>query len=98
MRRVRCVSPHGGAHNGLRADNEQAAPPGYTGRLMLPPNEGGWVWNAALGHVAVGSEVDAPDDFTCDGFHFTDAEPPPDDPPAVPSAIPLADLLKKENG
>jgi len=90
MRRVRCVSPHGGAHNGLRADNELPAPPGYQGPLKLPPNEGGWVWNAVLGHVAVGSEADAPDDFTCDGFHFVPADVPP---PAV-SAGALADLLK----
>lgn len=76
MRRVRCVSPHGGAHHGLRADNELAAQPGYTGRLLLEPNEGGWVANAVLGHVAVGSEVDAPDppEFIADGFHFVDAD------------------------
>lgn len=75
MRRVRCVSPHGGAHNGLRADNEMPAPPGYAGRLALPPNEGGWVQNTVLGTVAVGDEVDAPDppEFIADGFHFTDA-------------------------
>jgi hypothetical protein len=98
MRRVRCVSPHGGAHNGLRADNEQPAPPGYAGRLMLPPNEGGWVWNATLGHVAVGDEADAPDDFICDNFHFTDAAPVPPAAEPAQSAIPLADLLKKGDG
>ncbi len=75
MRRVRCVSPHGGAHHGLRADNELPAPPGYTGALTLPPAEGGWVWNAVLGHVAVGDELDAPEPpgFIADGFHFVDA-------------------------
>lgn len=74
MRRVRCVSPHGGAHHGLRADNELPAPPGYAGALTLPPNEGGWVVNPVLGHVAVGDEVDAPEPpaFIADGFHFVD--------------------------
>jgi hypothetical protein len=74
MRTVRCVSPHGGAHHGLRADNELPAAPGYQGALMLPPNDGGWVYNAVLGHVAVGGEVDAPEppEFIADGFHFVD--------------------------
>src|SRR5690348_4094421 len=102
MRRVRCVSPHGGAHNGLRADNELPAPPGYEGRLLLPPNEGGWVWTAGLGHVAVGSEIDVPDDLNLPPFHYVDvtsdevAEQEVTQPAS--SAIPLADLLKKENG
>src|SRR6185437_5421523 len=75
MRRVRCVSPHGGAHNGLRADNELPAAPGYSGALRLPPNEGGWVVNPVLGYVAVGDEVDALEapEFIADGFHFIDA-------------------------
>lgn len=75
MRRVRCVSPHGGAHHGLRADNEMPAREGYTGPLLLQPNEGGWVWNPLLGHVAVGDEADAPEapEFICDGFHFVGA-------------------------
>ena len=95
MRTVRCVSPHGGAHNGLM-QNGDPAPPGFTGSLKLEPNEGGWVYNATLGHVAVGSEVDAPDDFTCDGFHFTDVTTGPDAAPTPPStANPLADLLSK---
>src|SRR6185437_11804480 len=128
MRRVRCVSPHGGAHHGQRADNELPAAPGYQGALRLPPNEGGWVVNPVLGYVAVGDEVDAPEapEFIADGFHFVDAASgkgdaceaagaacwcgqhrhelpapplPPEDPPAPPqSAIPLADLIKKENG
>lgn len=75
MRRVRCVSPQGGAPHGIRADNEEPAPPGYQGALKLPPNEGGWVSNAVLGTVAVGDEVDAPEppEFIADGFHFVDA-------------------------
>lgn len=75
MRRVRCVSPHGGAHHGIRADNELPAHPGYEGPLKLPPNEGGWVDNAVLGTVAVGDEVDAPEppEFIADGFHFVNA-------------------------
>ena len=95
MRRVRCVSPHGGAHHGLRADNGGPAPEGYTGALQLDPNPGGWVYNTVLGHVAVGSEVDAPDDFTCDGFHFEDAgDPLPHMPPSAAAVSSLADLLK----
>lgn len=75
MRTVRCVSPHGGARHGLRADNEQPARPGYQGALLLEPAELGWVWNPLLGHVRVGDEADAPDapDFIADGFHFVDA-------------------------
>jgi len=55
--------------------NDDPAPPGFTGPLKLAANEGGWVWNAVLGHVPVGAEVDAPDapEFIADGFHFVDA-------------------------
>jgi hypothetical protein len=74
MRRVRCVSPHGGGHYGLDR-NDQAAGPGYGGPLKLPPNEGGYVVSPVLGTVAVGGELDAPDPpfFIADGFHFVDA-------------------------
>jgi len=80
MRRVRCVSPHGGAHHGIRADNELPAQEGYQGALIVPPNEGGWVDNAVLGRVAVGDEVDAPEppEFICDGFHFVNEGGGPD--------------------
>lgn len=80
MRTVRCVSPHGGAHHGLRADNEQPAQPGYQGALLLEPNEGGWVWNPLLGHVRVGDIVDAPEapGFIADGFHFVTVSDNPD--------------------
>lgn len=75
MRKVRCVSPHGGCHNGMRADNGLPAHPGYGGPLRLPPNEGGHVVNATLGYVAVGAEADAPEApaFIADGFHFVDS-------------------------
>jgi hypothetical protein len=95
MRQVRCVSPHGGAHNGLM-HNGDPAPPGFAGPLQLEPNEGGYVVNGVLGTVAVGSVVDAPDDFTCDGFHFVDVDAPP--PPVTPAGNPLSDLLKKGDG
>jgi hypothetical protein len=97
VRKVRCVSPHGGCHDGVRADNGMPARPGYKGALSYPPNPrtgtgltpgegGGYVDNAILGRVAVGSEVDAPDDFEPGGFHFVWAD---DDPPAVAEAPPV---------
>lgn len=74
MRRVRCISPHGGGHHGLFRDG-RAAGPGYEGPLEHPPNPGGYVVSAVLGTVAVGAELDAPDApfFIADGFHFADA-------------------------
>jgi len=74
MRKVRCVSPHGGCHHGQRADNGKAAPPGFAGQLLHPPNDGGYIDNAVLGTVAVGSVTDAPEPpgFIADGFHFVD--------------------------
>ena len=74
MRRVMCVSPHGGAHHGTDAEGDPVGP-GYAGRMMNPPNEGGYVDNAVLGRVAVGDEADAPEapEFIADGFHFVDA-------------------------
>ena len=71
MKRVRCVSPHGGGHDGILHSGEWA-PPGWAGPLAHPPNPGGYIDNAVLGRVAVGAEVDAPDDFNPDGFHFID--------------------------
>ena len=73
-RKVRCVSPHGGAHHGTDG-HDRPASPGYRGPLRLPPNEGGYVDNAVLGRVPVGAEVDAPEPpgFIADGFHFVDA-------------------------
>lgn len=73
MRRVRCVSPHGGAHHGTDAEGDPVAA-GYAGPMMNPPNEGGYIDNAVLGRVAVGDETDAPEppEFIADGFHFID--------------------------
>jgi hypothetical protein len=95
MRRVRCVSPHGGGHHGLDQDGRSVRE-GYDGPLAYPPNDGGYVSNGVLGTVAVGSEVDAPDDFTCDGFHFVDVATGAADPPAAPAPS-LADLLKGDS-
>lgn len=99
--RVRCVSPHGGGHHGLDHDG-RPLPAGYEGpRMAWPPNEGGYVENAAVAPhpVAVGSELDAPDGYEPDGYHFV----PADEPAAagtVSQAAPspassLAGLLKK---
>lgn len=73
MRRVKCVSPHGGAHHGTDHLGDPVGP-GYTGQMMNPPHEGGYVDNAVLGRVAVGTELDAPEppEFIADGFHFID--------------------------
>jgi hypothetical protein len=81
MRKVKCVSPYGGAVNGLRADTGEGAPPGYAGPLRLPPHPGGYVDVPALARaVAVGTEVDAPDPpaFICDGVNFVNASGAPD--------------------
>ena len=91
-KRVRCISPHGGCHNGMRHDGNPvfALPDGSVPevapeKLRLPPNPGGWINNVDLGYCAVGQEYDAPDDFEPDGFHFEDAGPPPPPPPAPTS-------------
>lgn len=75
MRRVTCVSPHGGAHHGTDRDGDPVGP-GYSGPMAHPPNPGGYVDSPVLGRVAVGSEVDAPDapEFICDGFHFVNED------------------------
>jgi hypothetical protein len=90
MKKVRCISPHGGAHHGIRADNNLPAPPGYKGRLVLEPHEGGYVDNAALSAapIPVGSVLDAPDDFEPDGFHFElVTESPPKTAVPSPSGV-----------
>ena len=97
--RVRCISPHGGGHHGIRADNEEWAAEGYEGPLLVPPNEGGYVSCPALSYqpVAVGSELDAPEDFVPDGYHFEavtgSGDPPP--PPPDPGLGGVAELLGK---
>ena len=86
--KVRCISPHGGARHGTDGRGEPVAE-GYEGPRQLPPNEGGYVDHGVLGRVAVGSVVDAPDDFIADGFHFETVDapkPPPTPPPAAPAA------------
>lgn len=91
MKKVRCISPHGGAHHGTDGHGQPVGPD-YSGPRRDPPNPGGYIDNGVLGRVAVGSVVDAPDDFEPDGFHFElAADPPP--PPA--SGGGLADLLSK---
>ena len=89
MKRVRCVSPHGGGHDGILHSGDPA-PPGWTGPLAYPPNPGGYIDNVILGRVAVGAEADAPDDYVPDGYHFTAADGAP---PPGPAASPLASLL-----
>ena len=105
--RVRCVSPHGGGHHGLDADG-RPVPEGYDGpRLAWPPNEGGYVENAAVAPhpIAVGSVIDAPDGYEPDGYHFLPADDLPagggqgagavsQAAPSPAAASPLADLLK----
>lgn len=79
MRKVRCVSPHGGAHHGTDGRGQPVGPL-YNGPRQLPPNPGGYVDNAVLGRVAVGAEVDAPEPpgFIADGFHFVNDAGGPD--------------------
>ena len=72
-KKVRCISPHGGLREGHKIAG-------------IPPSEHGYVTNSVLGTVEVGTEVDAPDDFVCDGFHFELAQAPP--PPAPPAPVP----------
>lgn len=102
--RVRCVSPHGGGHHGLDGDG-RPLPAGYEGpRMAFPPNDLGYVENAAVAPhpVAVGSVVDAPDDYVPDGYHFVPADEPASSEVAKEEAAPsaaapsLADLLKGE--
>jgi hypothetical protein len=89
--KVKCISPHGGAHHGTDGRGEPVTA-GYDGPRQLPPNEGGYIDNGILGRVAVGSIVDAPGDFIIDGYHFEAAEPPKTTtaPPPTPTAAPAA--------
>ena len=75
MRKVKCVSPHGGAHYGTNGRGDPVGPL-YSGPRQLEPNEGGYIDNTVLGRVPVGAEVDAPEapEFIADGFHFVDSE------------------------
>lgn len=75
MRKVRCVSPHGGARHGVLHNGDPALP-GDSRPLRHPPHEAGYVDVPALRRtVAVGDEIEAPEPpgFIADGFHFADA-------------------------
>ena len=87
MKKVKCISPHGGSHYGMRHDGTpvHALPDGTVPavdpeKLRLQPHEGGWIHNAQLGYCAAGEVYDAPDDFAADGFHFEDVKAPPASP------------------
>lgn len=101
-KKVRCISPHGGSHNGMYHDGTpvSALPDGTIprpdpGKLRLPPNPGGYVADTRLGHCAVGQVYDVPDDFYADGFHWEDVTPPEAPPPPPPPA-PAAPAAKAE--
>lgn len=83
--KVRCISPHGGAHYGT---NGQGDPVGenYDGPRQLPPNPGGYVSCPDLSPapVAVGSVIDAPDGFVPDGYNFEAVAPAAPAPPPAP--------------
>jgi len=74
VRKVKCVSPHGGARHGTDSRGRPVGP-AYQGDYRNPPCEGGYIDNGVLGRVAVGATVDAPEPpgFIADGFHFVDA-------------------------
>lgn len=97
MKKVRCISPHGGCrygmlHNGhpVLALPDGSVPGADPGRLRLPPNPGGYVQDGRVrgGYAAVGAEYDVPDGFYADGFHWEEAGggatklPEPESPPA----------------
>lgn len=96
MKKVRCVSPHGGCHNGMdsRGNPVHALPDGTIPEpdgMLLPPNPGGYIGDARIlgRHAAVGQVYDVPDDFAADGFHWVEDETgkatePPKPPPAAP--------------
>ena len=94
MKQVRCISPHGGCHNGMRHDGRPvfALPDGTIpdvpeDKLRLPANPGGYVAHAQLGFCAVGQVYDVPDEFHVDGFHWEDVKAPPPPPPAAAPAV-----------
>jgi hypothetical protein len=93
MKKVRCISPHGGCHNGMLNNGERspvfALPDGTVPevdpkRLHLPPNPGGYVDDGRIPgrYAAVGQVYDVDDEFYADGFHWEEITPPPP-PPAV---------------
>jgi hypothetical protein len=96
-KQVKCISPHGGCHNGMYDDGRPvfAFPDGTIPvvppeKLRLPPNPGGYITNARIpGYAAVGQVYDVADDFQADGFHFEDVAAPP--PPPAPASAPPAE-------
>lgn len=104
MKQVRCISPHGGCHNGMKDDGnpvfpvwdadkgEHVVPEIPADRLLLPPNPGGYVRDVRIagGHAAVGQTYDVPDTFYADGFHWEDVEAPPPVKPDTPQTPPPA--------
>jgi hypothetical protein len=99
MKQVRCVSPHGGCHNGMFHDGRPvfAMPDGKIPepdpeKLRLPANPGGYITDVRLPgrFAAVGEVYDVPDDFEADGFHWEDVEAPPP-PPPPPAGKPAAE-------
>lgn len=98
MKKVRCISPHGGCPNGMRHNGQpvQALPDGTVpgadpAKLRLPPNPGGYVVDVRIPgtYAAVGQSYDVPDDFYADGFHWEEkgggATKPPEPAPTEPA-------------
>ena len=102
MKKVRCISPHGGCHHGRyhngdpvrhvwkpdgEGGGEWALPDLDPAKLSYPPNPGGYVEDARIrGLAAVGQVYDVPDGFHADGFHWEDVKTPP-----PPAKTPLTD-------
>jgi hypothetical protein len=95
-KQVRCISPHGGCHNGMTGDGPVHRLPGGElpdidpARLLLPPNPGGWRDDTRIPgrYAAVGRVYEVDDSFYADGFHWEDvAAPLPGQPlaPGVPA-------------
>lgn len=96
-KRVKCISPHGGCHNGMLHDGTPvfALPSGEIPqvdpqRLRLEPNPGGWVHDGRIpgGYAAVGQVYEVDDDFYADGANWEDARPPAPHPRPAPAPAP----------
>lgn len=95
MKKVKCISPHGGGHNGVRDNGtpvhllpDGSLPEVPPERLRLPPNPGGYIDCPSLGRgpIAVGSVIDVPDDWEINLAHFEWADEPAPQPPPAPAA------------